>query len=238
MGEVIAVLNQKGGTAKTTTAATLMEYFGIVRKRPTLAIDFDGQMSLSRLLNAKDGPSILDVLEGRVRVGDAAQQRSDTLFLVPAHRDLYKWTFNADGAEALRRVLQGAKDFVTIIDCGPAWTALSQTALAAATYLVIPCQPSVADIMGLQGLWHNIHGYDMPSGVVVTRVKGRTRLHRDALAALKKSPFKVFRSMIDDSVVVQEAINEGRSVITYKPTSKVGKQYRALAEEVEKCLTM
>ncbi len=237
------VYTRKGGTGKTTTTSALGEYFSQVRKRPTLLIDLDGQGSLTSIYKVDTSHgTILDVLEERKSIKQVAQEVAPLLFIAPSHKDLYQWEYNESGVQALGKALRGAKSFVTLIDCGPAFTDLSKTALVAGTFLIIPTQPSMNDMLALRSFYDTIvharqEGIKLPAHVVLTRVQGRTNLHKQAIESVHKSPFHIFKTMISESVVVQEAAVEGRSIVTYRKWHKVARQYMSLGREVEQCLT-
>jgi cellulose biosynthesis protein BcsQ len=73
-------------------------------------------------------------------------------------------------------------------------------------------------------------------GVVLTRVKPMTKLHRQAFAILAGSPFHIFSTKISESVEVQAAADEGKSIVTYNRHHKTAREYCALGEEVAVCL--
>jgi chromosome partitioning protein len=243
MGDVIAVYAQKGGTGKTTTTAALGEYFSQVKGWPVLMIDLDGQRSLSAVYDVSgDGGTILDVLNHGASMRSVAREVAPNLFLAPAGAGLYEWDYNEAGVKALGDALKGMRDWLVLIDCGPSFTALSKTALAASTALISPCQPSTNDVLALSQFLSTLDTMAEDGiaprvlGVVLTRVKPLTKLHRQAFAILAGSPFHIFSTKISESVEVQAAADEGKSIVTYNRHHKTAREYCALGEEVAVCL--
>lgn len=246
-GHVIIVWTQKGGTGKTTSALAMAQYWALEQDQPVLMIDLDGQRTLSAIcgVNATDADSVCAALNGTRPIQRLTRQVGERLFLVPASRGLYRWDYNERGIDALRRALAPVKDRVlTVIDCGPAYSAATKSALATGTCTVIPCPPTVQDLLALKELQttyaeiqsEHINDRLVVAGVVLTQVRGRCRLHRAARAELEKSPFPLLQTSISQSVYVQEAAGRGQSIIAYRPKHKVAGQYRDLCEEVRQCV--
>ena len=245
-GQVIVIWTQKGGTGKTTSAIAMAEHWALERGQPVLMIDMDGQRTLSAIYGVKatDADSVCAALNGTRPIQRLTRQVGKNLFLVPASRGLYDWDYNERGIDALRRELDPVRGRVlTVIDCGPAYSPGTKTALATGTCTVIPCPPTVQDLLALKELQvtyaeiqsEHINDRLIVAGVVLTQVRGRCRLHRAARAELEKAPFPLLQTSISQSVHVQEAAGHGQSIIAYRPRHKVAGQYRALCEEVSQC---
>lgn len=246
MGQRIVVYNQKGGGGKSTTADALATYFS-GKGLSVVVIDLDGQATLSRIMMRGDfdnnAPGMFEVLNGTAKFADILYESRPRLWIAPASTRLFSWQYNEEGVAALRHILEGSRDVVFIIDCSPAWTDLSKTAMAAGTCLIAPCQPTPNDVLGLRGLYDLVQGIRGGMGmgkmrVVVTRYQSRTNLHRNVVELLRRaSPFEVCKTVISESVAVQEAADDGQSIITYRPSHKVAREYVALGREVETWLS-
>lgn len=242
---------QKGGTGKTTLVSTLAEYYSQERGIPTLMLDMDGQRTLSAIYDATAGVTIQDVMAGKRTIAQAMQEVKPNLWLVPSSSALYEWTYTEEGVFGLRRLLANTRlaGMLKLIDPAPAFTPLSKTVLAASTFLVIPTQPTANDILSLRSLLltlQELRGEEIGGesligglnvlGVVINRYSWRFKLHRGGLESIRQSPFSLFKSMIAETVAVQEASNYGASIVTYRPRHKVAEQFRELGEEIAACL--
>ena len=242
VGHTIVVYTGKGGTGKTALSINLANYFASLGI-PVILIDGDGQRSASMLCRVpQDRRTMYEVLEreNKITLRDILREISPNLWLAPGSNKLWGWRYNADGANALRRVLTGAKGFLRIIDSGPAWTDLSEAAVETADRLICPMQPSTDDIVATHQLltmllndngWqHSLKANQV--GMVFTRVRKRTNLHRTALARADQIPYHVFNTQIYESIAVQEASDKGKAIVTHNPRHQVAQQYATLAQEI------
>ena len=149
--QIITIANQKGGTAKSTTAAALAQA-AAHRGRRTLAIDLDPQGNLSFFLAADvTRAGAFEVLEGQP-AAEAIQPAAGGADVIPASWNLQTISSSRGSARRLRAALEPIRagyDLI-IIDTPPTAGELQYNALMAATDLLIPLQ---ADIVGLQGLY-------------------------------------------------------------------------------------
>ena len=178
----IAVLNQKGGVGKTTTAVNLSAALADAGQRVAL-IDLDPQAHASLHLGVAPNagePSIYDVLTGGATIAAARRPLSDNLWLIPSHIDLAAAEVELVGARdretVLRdRLLDDAQaadspplDFL-IIDCPPSLGILTLNALTAVDEVLLPLQPHFLALHGLSKLLETID-------LVATRMNSRLRL--------------------------------------------------------------
>src|SRR5579862_2475540 len=146
MPNIIAVLNQKGGVGKTTTAINLAAYLA-KDGRSVLLVDLDPQGNSTSGLGLdkqKLGPTLYDVLFSRAQADQTVRKINSKLFILPSNADLAGAEVemvNLPGREALlRRALAGlAYDYI-LIDCPPSLGLLTITALTAANSVLIPVQ--------------------------------------------------------------------------------------------------
>lgn len=249
VGTVIAVANQKGGVAKTTTVQSLSA--GLVeRGRRVLMVDLDPQASLT-FANGIDSDrlelSIHDVMLGRAKIGDVLVENGPHP-IVPASIDLAGSEIHLltkTGREfVLRRALKpivGGYDYV-FIDCGPSLGILTINALTACDGVLIPFQTETLSHRAVGQLLETIEDVrhytndDLEVlGGVATMYDSRTRLAKSVLAEVEEiHGFTVLPPPIPRSVRVAEAPGKGRSVLEHASRSKSAQAYRELAEEIER----
>jgi chromosome partitioning protein len=245
MREIAAIINQKGGAGKTTTAHALGE--GLKRKGfKVLFIDLDGQASLTDIAKADSSKSMtLDLLTERVQAEEIIQS-TDSIDILAGGEDLFKAdiTITETGKEyRLKEALDKIKGYdYVVIDTPPALGILTINALVAATCVVITSQ---ADRLNLSGIDRIKEVIEMVrkycnkklfiKGILLTRFKERTRLNKDFAIAMdnfaKELKTKVYKTTIRDSIAISEAQAKRMSIFDYDKESKVAKDYEAFVEE-------
>ncbi len=246
---VIALVNQKGGVGKSTTAVNLGAALAVLGQS-VLVIDDDPQGNTTTGLGVEKstiGASVYDVLMGRVHIAEALRATEiERLQLVPA-------TISLAGAEIelvselsretrLREALGSltdAYDYI-VIDSPPSLGLLTINALVAANEAMIPVQAEYYALEGLSQLTHVINrvrealnpGLHV-SGVLVTMYDGRTRLAVEVLAELERYfPQQIFKTQIPRNVRLSEAPSFGKPVILFDPKSRGAQAYMSLAREM------
>lgn len=249
MTSVLAVANQKGGVAKTTTVHSLGAALA-ERGRRVLLVDLDPQACLTYSTGTDpDGleASIHDVMVGRRTAAEVLIHTADDLDLLPATIDLAGaevHLLTRPGREyALSRALEtlpGRYDTV-LIDCPPSLGVLTLNGLTAAQKVVVPLQCETLSHRGVGQLLETIadvRSFTNPSltvlGVIATMFDPRTRLARDTLAAVGESyGLEVLMPPVPKSIRVAEAPGRGCSVLRHAPKSASAAAYRALAAVIE-----
>jgi chromosome partitioning protein len=245
MKEIVAVVNQKGGAGKTTTAHALGE--GLKKKGfKVLFIDLDGQASLSDIIKADRSKSgVFELLTKRAEVKSIIQT-TQSCDILTASEDLFKAdiTITEMGKEyCLKEALEKLEGYdYVIIDTPPALGILTVNALVAASSIVIASQ---ADSLNLSGIERIIEVMDTVRkycnkklsirGILLTRFKERTRLNKDFLVVInnfaKKLKAKVYKTTIRDSIVISESQAKRMSIFDYDKESNVAKDYNNFVEE-------
>lgn len=253
--EIITIAQQKGGTGKTTTAATIAA--GLARQgKRILIIDLDPQTNLSYIMGADTtAATIADVLQGKTPAATATQAiKAETLpgvataAIIPVSAFLAGADANLQGnrreyllADALRPLAR-AFDYC-IIDTPPALGILTVNALTAATRVIIPCLPDVLSIQATAQIAATIEGIKQSSnpkikiaGVLLTRYTPRQNLTKDITDILTDAAQQIgttlFNTKIRESVTIREAQTMGKDLFSYAPKSKAAEDYKHLIEEI------
>lgn len=253
---IIGIVNQKGGTGKTTTCVNLGIDLVHEGKRVLIA-DCDPQGSLTISLGYPQPDSLpvtLADLMGNVlsdipiHPGDGVLHHEEGVDILPANIALAGMEVslvNAMSREAtLKQVLANySKDYDHILlDCSPSLGMLTINALTAADRIVIPVQAQYLSAKGVEQLLgtvarvkRNINHKLKIDGVLLTMVDSRTNNSKE-IASLLRSTYgpkiKVFDTEIPRSVRAAEISAEGKSIFEHDPGGKVAAAYHALTKEV------
>ncbi|GAB4236900.1 MAG: ParA family protein [Ekhidna sp.] len=241
---VISIVNQKGGTGKTTTSINLGSALASLGKK-VLLVDMDSQGNLGYSLGLDEGPSISDVFEGTVEVKDVIQQR-EGIDIVPSDMRLVDIELSLvemeDRQTFLKSKLKGftSKYDYILIDCPPSLSILALNALYASDAVIIPMLMEVLSLQGLDQIIETINKvnktYDKDlqiKGILPVMVDKRRKLSEEVKEYINENyEVKIFDSMIRNNVKASEAPSFGQSVISYAPSSNSAKDYMAFAKEI------
>lgn len=248
---IVAVVNQKGGVGKTTTALNVAASLAL-EGYTVLLLDCDPQANTTSGLGFPRGverTSIYDVLLGEAAVADAAVDTPvKGLQLVPGTRNLIGANVELVGVDEreyrLREALEPirrAYDFV-LLDCPPALDLLTLNALVAADRLLVPMQ---AEYFALEGISELMSTLDKVAanfnqdlgleGVLLTMYDDRMTLSQQVRENLQ-SFFgdKMIKTTIPRNVRLAEAPSHGQPAVTYDPRSRGAEAYREVARELLK----
>ena len=251
MGRIIAVVNQKGGVGKTTTAVNLTATLTELGKK-VLLCDFDPQANATSglgLNKRKLKYSVYDAVINGVAVKDIVQQTNfgDVL---PAAADLagaaVELITMPDPSYQLKKALEQVKEQydVILIDCPPSLEMLTLNGLAAADGILVPVQCEYYALEGLTDLMNTLRMVKKRInprleifGVALTMFDGRTNFSTQVAQEVRKHfPGKVFANAVPRNVRLAEAPSHGLPVSAYDKHSRGAEAYRAMAQEMAKKL--
>ncbi|GMO68391.1 MAG: AAA family ATPase [Endomicrobiia bacterium] len=246
MKEIVAIVNQKGGTGKTTTTHALGA--GLIRKGyRVLLIDMDGQANLTDTMQAdQSNGRILDLLMKRVGIKEIVQKTAAGDILAGSE-DLFQADVDVTGHDKeyrLREALSEVKqdyDYV-IIDTSHVLGILAINALIASNSVIIASHAEGYNLTGAKRLGEiiiDVNKHDNKDliirGILLTRFKERTRLNKDLLKVIeelaKELDTKLYKTTIREAVAISEGQIKHLSIFDYAPNSNVAKDYEAFVEE-------
>jgi chromosome partitioning protein len=243
---VLAIVNQKGGVGKTTTAINLGAALAALERR-ILLVDCDPQGNATRGLGQVAGePHLYHVLAGQAGAAEAVRPTGfPHLDLLPANRDLVGVEVEFVGLESwelrLRRALEPLlSSYDTILlDCPPSLGHLTVLALAAADSVLVPLQAEYFALEGVSELVSTVRRVQSGlntrleiSGILLTMFDDRTNLSRDVAQELRRHfPSQVFETIVPRNVRLAEAPSHGLSILQYDIKSRGAEAYLALARE-------
>lgn len=247
--KTIAIINQKGGVGKSTTAFTLAS--GLKNKGyKTLCIDMDAQGNLSYTADANDDLlTIYDLLAEDANINQAIQHTKNFDLIASS-----KALSGADGfitdigkEYKLKEILESVKnnyDYI-IIDTPPALGILTVNALTACDSVIIPAQADIYSLQGIEQLSKTIQPIKKYcndklkiDGILLTRYSPRAILSREvaeiANDLAQNLNTKVFKSTIREAIAVKESQINKQSLFDYAPNSNVTNDYLNFVNEILK----
>lgn len=249
MSHIIAVLNQKGGVGKTTTAINLGAYLARSGKS-VLLIDFDPQGNATSGLGLDKqqlDSTTYEVLLGSAEADKAIQETETAgLNILPANANLaaaeIELVDRGSRELMLNKVTSGLNYDFIIIDCPPALSLLTINALSAADWLLVPVQAEYYALEGLSQLLSVMQrvrsGLNTKLellGVFITMYDSRTSLSEQVYDELKKHfGDKVLTTVVPRNVKLAEAPSHGKAIVDHDKWSKGARAYKQLAKEVQK----
>jgi chromosome partitioning protein len=250
MTHIIAVSNEKGGVAKTTTTLSLGAALAEMEQR-VLLIDLDAQSNLTLALGLEPGESVQtssNILIEATPLMDACRATDvQRLDLIPSSSRIeiaeQFLPVRTGYTTALRRAIQSSGvsnlyDYI-LMDCPPALGAITINALSAADLLLIPTQAeyfsayALRNMMGLIRRVRDEGNPDLAYRILVTMFDRRNRTHRNIHEQLRSTFTEgVFNTVIEVDTKLRESPIAGLPITKYRPGTRGSLQYRVLAQEL------
>jgi chromosome partitioning protein len=244
---VIALANQKGGVAKTTTTLNLGVAFKEMGHR-VLLVDLDpqGNLTMSQGMNPDSiERSMFDVLVHKIPISDVVEHREvdlavSSIDLAGAELALASMMGRERSLEKALVEVRHKYDFI-LIDTPPSLGLLTINAFVAATGVIVPVQCEYLSLRGLVQLENtlamvreNLNPQVGVEGIVATMYDGRTLHSREAIEILEENfGDLIYRTRIRKTIRYAEAPVKGSSVLKYDPEGPAAEAYRDLAKEVQ-----
>ena len=248
MTRIIALVNQKGGTGKTTSTINIAA--GLKnRGYRVLAIDLDAQGSLTASLGIETynlSNTIYEAFKGEIKAQDC---------IIKKKFDVMPSDIRLSGAEIelsstpgretiLKEVLEpivNNYDYI-LIDCPPSLTLLTLNGLVAAKEIYITLQPEYLALLGMSQLIKTIETVkrrlnpDLEvTGIIITMFDSRKLLYKEVIENVETYfPDKLFNTRIRNNVSLAEAPAQGMDIFSYKPNSNGAEDYNSLVDEILK----
>jgi len=256
MSKVIAIGNNKGGVAKTTTAVNLAKGLADAGMR-VLLIDADPQGNATAAVGF-DEPDMIEenlatamqkiIKDEDIEPGYGIITNEGGFDVLPGNIELSELEAMLVNVMDRERIL---KQYVTMVkpmydyillDCAPSLGTITTNAFVAADSVLIPVQASYMPVKGLEQLVKHITrirkhiNYDLEiEGILLTMVDSRSNFSKEIMEMVQNSygsHVKIFKEFIPRSVRAEESTAEGISIFEYDPKGKVAYAYQSLTEEV------
>lgn len=248
MTKTIAVSNEKGGVAKTTTVLSLGAALAELGNR-VLLIDLDAQANLTLALGMEPGEAELTssniMLDNEPLLNVYRKTDINHLDLIPSSSRIETseqfLPVRTNYTTILQRAIQAAStpyNYI-VLDCPPALGAITRNALAAANLLLIPTQAeyfsayALRNMMGLIRRTREVDNPNLSYRILVTMLDRRNRTHRNIHEQLRATfGSGVFNTVIELDTKLRESPIAGQPITHYKSAARGSTQYRVLAQEL------
>ena len=253
---VMAVVNQKGGTGKTTTCENLGVGLAMAGKK-ILLVDTDPQASLTISMGFPNPddlyPTLSDMMgkimfDKTIEPGEGVLRHPEGVDIMPSNIELSGLEVSLVNAMSRETILKQYLDTVKqnydyiLLDCMPSLGMLTVNALAAADSVLIPVQAQYLPAKGLEQLLQTVMKVRRQinpklkiEGVLLTMVDSRTNYAKDISNLVREKyggRLKVYKTDIPRSVRAEEISAEGKSIFKHDPKGKVAEAYKILTKEV------
>ena len=249
MAYTIAISNEKGGVAKTTTTMSLGAALAEAGNK-VLLIDLDPQANLTLAVGleiSEVSTSSSNILIESAPLPNAIHHTEiENIDIVPAHPNIESaeqyLPMRTNYTAIMRRAIEQTKpllyDYI-VLDCPPFLGAITQNALSAAKLLIIPTQAeffsayALRNMMGIIRRVRQENNPDLAYRILITMLDRRNRTHRNIEEQLKTTFGNgLFETVIEIDTKLRESPIAGLPIMQYKSSTRGSKQYRDLAQEL------
>ncbi len=234
----IAVLNQKGGTGKTTTSVNVAAGLAVHQRR-TLLLDADSQGHVCVSLGLKGGKGLYHLLVEGAPLADCSVRARENLDVVPgderlASADIYLARMNEGRDRVLRERLESLPDHdVVLVDCGPSLSLLNLNVLTFVDRVLIPVSCDYLSLVGVRQIMRTIQSVNERLGhpvevlgVLPTFYDSRNRISDEAIQSLTAHFGDRVMPPIRVNTRLKEAPSHRLSIFDYDPDSRGAEDYR------------
>ena len=249
MSYIIAVSNEKGGVAKTTTTLSLGGALAEAGNK-VLVMDLDPQANLTLALGVEPGSAAVTsshiLIESAPLMSARLATEITNLDLIPSHASIESaeqyLPVRTHYTSGLKRAIDAASplpyDFV-IFDCPPFLGAITTNALSAADLLIIPTQAeyfSAYALRNMMGIIRRVRQESNPNlgyRIIITLLDRRNRTHRNIQEQLQNTFGEgLFKTVIEIDTKLRESPIAGLPITRYRPGARGSQQYREMAQEL------
>lgn len=248
MAHIISVINNKGGTGKTTTVLNLGAALK-KKKKKVLLIDLDSQSNLTHALHINDyNFHIGDLLLNKCNI-DECLQKAEGIDIIPSKANLIDYENqinNEPGREfLLKEALANSNGYDYIImDCPPSMSTLSINSLVAANEYIVPMQAENFAFIGLDRILQTAEKVKLRmntnlelAGILFVKYQPRTKFGQAVVSNIAQNSYlknKLFNSYIRQDIALMEAPAFGQSIFEYAPKGRGAFDYSTFAKELIK----
>ena len=249
MTYTIAVSNEKGGVAKTTTTMSLGAALA-ENGQKVLLIDLDPQANLTLASGLETGSITLSasniLIEAAPLLDAILETEIENVEIIPAHPNIesaeqylpMRTNYTSTMRRAIAQAIPLPYDYI-LFDCPPFLGAITQNALSAANLLVIPTQAeffsayALRNMMGMIRRVRQENNPDLAYRILITMLDRRNRTHRNIEEQLQTTFGKgLFDTVIEIDTKLRESPIAGLPITQYKSNTRGSQQYRVLAQEL------
>ena len=243
----IAVMNQKGGTGKTTTTVSLAH--GLARQGfRVLIVDMDSQGNVGVCLGGEGGNNLYHVMVDNAAPEDAIVNVRENLDLLPSNNLLAKVEVHLAHVQQPARVMKSrfrevnTYDYI-LLDCGPSLSLLNQNALFFADYVLIPVACDYLSLVGVKQILKTLRNVQEQlrhpitvMGVIPTFYDVRNRISHEVLRTLRRYFTDKVLTPIRINTRLKEAPSKQQTIFEYAPRSAGAQDYESLVDSVVELL--
>jgi chromosome partitioning protein len=245
--KIIAIINQKGGVGKSTTAHALGAGLSL-KGFKVLFVDLDAQRNLTHTLCVpQGGATVMEILTKEAEPSQAIHrgERWDCILGTPVLAGADMMLTQTGKEFRLKEALEPIQDDYdyVVIDTPPALGILTINALAACTGLIVPAQADIYSLQGIGQLYETIKPVRQYCnrelrimGILLTRYNQRSILSRDIAEMIEQTASQldtvVYKTAIREAVAIKEAQAKQQDIYSYAPKGKVTADYASFVEEV------